>query len=180
MPFHHLAVATRDVAANHLFYSRAMGFELVKVEVRKTPEGGFAKHFFYDTGAGEMMAFWELHDPNVPDEFPTGLSVAAGLPVWVNHVAFQAAGTADLQSRLKRWLEHGYDVLEIDHGWCHSVYTTDPNGTLVEWCVTTGEFDEADREKALRALREDVEFDVGKVKIQNHEAAVEPLHRREA
>jgi hypothetical protein len=51
--------------------------------------------------------------------------------------------------------------------------------SLVEWCVTTGEFDEGDRAKALRAIREDVEFDVGKAKIQRHRAEIEPLHRRE-
>lgn len=176
MPFHHLAVATRDVAANHLFYSRAMGFELVKVEARETPEGGFAKHFFYDTGAGEMMAFWELHDAKLPDDFPTGLSEAAGLPVWVNHIAFQASSVAELQTYRKRWLEHGYDVLEIDHGWCYSIYATDPNGTLVEWCVTTGSFDEADRARALRALTQNVELDVGKVKIEHHRAERPPVH----
>ena len=83
MAFHHLAVATRDVVGNHLFYSRAMGFELVKVEARESPEGGWAKHFFYDTGGGELMAFWELHDESIGDDFPTGLSQAAGLPPWV-------------------------------------------------------------------------------------------------
>ena len=179
MPFHHLAVVTRDVVGNHLFYSQAMGFELVTVEVRKTPEGGWAKHFFYDTGSGEMMAFWELHDGSLPEKFPTGLSEAAGLPPWVNHIAFQAAGVAELQSHLKRWLECGYDVLEIDHGWCYSIYTTDPNHTLVEWCVTTGVFDEGDRAKAQRALIEEVDFDVGKAKIQHHRSRCEPLHRRE-
>jgi catechol 2,3-dioxygenase-like lactoylglutathione lyase family enzyme len=177
MAFHHLAVATRDVVGNHLFYSRAMGFELVKVEVRESPEGGWAKHFFYDTGDGEMMAFWELHGEKVPEEFPTGLSEAAGLPVWVNHIAFRSGSVAELEIHRKRWLEHGYDVLEIDHGWCHSVYTTDPNGTLVEWCVTTGEFDQDDRERALRALSEKVEFDVGKAKIERFRTEAEPVHR---
>ena len=57
MPFHHLALATRDMPAIHKFYSKAMGFDLVKVERGPTPEGGFAKHFFFDTGAGELMAF---------------------------------------------------------------------------------------------------------------------------
>jgi catechol 2,3-dioxygenase-like lactoylglutathione lyase family enzyme len=33
MGFHHLAIATKDVKATHGFYTGAMGFELVKVEV---------------------------------------------------------------------------------------------------------------------------------------------------
>ncbi|MEE4300790.1 MAG: hypothetical protein V2J24_15230, partial [Pseudomonadales bacterium] len=42
--------------------------------------------------------------------------------------------------------------LEIDHNWCRSVYTKDPNGNMVEFCLTTGSFDAADRERALAAL----------------------------
>src|SRR6266403_361614 len=60
--FHHTAFATREPAATHAFYTEAMGFELVKVEVAPTPKGGWAKHFFYDTGGGELMASWDLHD----------------------------------------------------------------------------------------------------------------------
>jgi len=41
--------ATRDVEATHRFYTEAMGFELMKVEVGKT-DGGWAKHLFYSTG----------------------------------------------------------------------------------------------------------------------------------
>jgi hypothetical protein len=32
---------------------------------------------------------------------------------------------------------HGYDVLELDHGWCRSIYVNDPGGTTVEFCCTT-------------------------------------------
>ena len=155
MAYHHLAVATRDMLAIDRFYTKAMGFELVKVEVGKTPKEGWAKHFFYETGEGELMAFWELHDDTIPEDFPTGLSKAAGLPDWVNHIAFRAEGPEDIQKRKQRWLDHGYPVLEIDHSWCYSIYTTDPNGTLVEFCITTQTFDQADRDRARRALTSD-------------------------
>ena len=70
--FHHTAFATRDPATTHAFYTEAMGFELVKVEVAPTPKGGWAKHFFYDTGGGELMAFWDLHDDTIPDTWSPG------------------------------------------------------------------------------------------------------------
>ena len=177
MPFHHLAVAARDMRAVDVFYNEATGFDLVKVELGKTPTGGWAKHFFYDTGEGEMMAFWELHDDTIPDEFPTALSTGIGLPEWVNHIAFKAADAADMEKRKQRWLEHGYDVLEIDHRWCYSIYTTDPNGTLVEFCRTTGVFDETDRAKAREALvSDDFEFEQAKPNIEFHKAEKEPAH----
>lgn len=155
MPYHHLAMATRDMRAVHRFYEEVMGFPLVKVEVARTPAKGWAKHFFYDTGGGELVAFWELHDATLRQDFPTGLSEAAGLPEWVNHLAFHAEDGDALERRALRWLEAGLDVLEIDHGWCRSVYTKDPNGTLVEFCTTTAAFEPEDRTRALEALTRD-------------------------
>ena len=76
--FHHTAFATRDPAATHAFYTQAMGFELVKVEVAPTPKGGWAKHFFYDTGGGELMAFWDLHDDTIPDTWSPAISTGLG------------------------------------------------------------------------------------------------------
>jgi catechol 2,3-dioxygenase-like lactoylglutathione lyase family enzyme len=43
MAFHHLALATNDMAATHRFYTEAMGFELVKAVVAPTPTRGWAK-----------------------------------------------------------------------------------------------------------------------------------------
>jgi len=176
MPYHHLAAATHDMRATDLFYSRAMKFDLVKVEIAKTPEGGWAKHFFYDTGAGELAAFWELHDPSLPQDFATGLSEAAGLPPWVNHIAYGARDLEDIEARKQRWLDYGYDVLEIDHNWCYSIYTTDPNGTLVEFCLTTGQFTEEDARIAREALlRDDLDFSQEPT-IQFHRTKKKPVH----
>ena len=178
MAYHHLAMATRDMRATHAFYSQAMGFDLVKVEMARTPEEGWAKHFFYETGDGQLMAFWELHDESIPEDFPTGLSRAAGLPDWVNHIAFAASNLDDIEARKKRLLEAGYHVLEIDHRWCYSIYTTDPGGTLVEFCVTTGEFSAEDRELAHRALTsDDLDFSDPPV-VKVHRSPAEPIHAR--
>ena len=62
MGFHHVAFASKDTQATHRFYTESMGFELVKTVTGKTPAGGWAKHFFYDTGGNGLIAFWEIHD----------------------------------------------------------------------------------------------------------------------
>ncbi|MBV8295493.1 MAG: VOC family protein, partial [Acidimicrobiia bacterium] len=116
------------------------------------PKGGWAKHFFYDTGGGELMAFWELHDETIPDTWSPAISTGLGLPEWVNHLAFAAADLDDLQARKQRWLDNGHDVAEIDHRWCRSVYTLDPNGILVEFCTTTKPLDDDDRRAAQQLL----------------------------
>jgi catechol-2,3-dioxygenase len=74
------------------------------------------------------------------------------LPLWVNHLAFRATSLDDLAARRQRWLDSGHDVMEIDHGWCTSIYTVDPNGILVEFCITTQAMTQADREEAMRLL----------------------------
>ena len=43
-------------------------------------------------------------------------------------------------------------VVEIDHGWCTSIYAEDPNGITVEFCCTTRAFTDADRAEALEKL----------------------------
>jgi len=152
MAFHHVAVATRDVQGNHRFYTEATGFELVKVVAAKSPEGGWAKHLFYETGGGQLIAFWDLHDDSLPKDYPTAIAAGLGLPLWSNHIAFHATDLDDIKRRRDRWLSHGHDVAEIDHGWCVSIYTTDPNGILVEFCTMTRALDENDRAEALRLL----------------------------
>jgi len=156
MGFHHVAIATRDLDATHRFYTEAMGFELVKTNVAPTgnPGGGWAKHLFYDTGDGTLIAFWELHDDTLPDAFDTAISTGLGLPEWVNHLAFDAPSLDDLGAAARRWQEAGITVIELDHGWCTSIYATDPNGVLVEFCCTTVAFTEADAAEAER-LRTD-------------------------
>jgi catechol 2,3-dioxygenase-like lactoylglutathione lyase family enzyme len=150
MGFHHVALATADLAATHAFYTEAMGFELAKAVVAGTPEGGWAKHVFYDAGDGSLIAFWELHGDYPP--VAAGLSRSVGLPDWVNHLAFRAHDDAHLDAARKRWSDLGLDVFEVDHGFCRSIYTNDTNGTLVEWCLDTRPLDETDRAEANAAI----------------------------
>jgi hypothetical protein len=100
-----------------------------------------------------LIAFWDIHDDeNVATDFEPSLSAGLGLPIWTNHLAFDAGDLDGIQSRKRRWLDNGHDVAEIDHGWCTSIYAVDPNGTLVEWCATTQAFTDADRDDAQRLL----------------------------
>ena len=154
MGFHHVALATRDTAATHDFYTNVMGFSLMKVVASPTPgeAGGWSKHFFYST-AGEgttpsgdagMIAFWEIHDEQIGDKFPVDINTHAGLPWWVNHIAFDAPTLEDLYRHRDRWRKRGHHVLEIDHDFCTSIYIRDPNENMVEFSHTTRPFTEAE------------------------------------
>lgn len=153
MGYHHLALACRDIAAIHDFYEGVMGFELVKVEVQPVQEGGWAKHFFYRMeDDSKFIAFWELHDVPGVSDIKTNLSRAAGVPDMINHISFDVSDMPGLMRRKQQWLDAGLRVLEVDHNWCYSIYTRDPNDNMVEFCLTTGKFTEEDRSAALAAL----------------------------
>ena len=168
MGFHHVALATSDLEVTHRFYTEAMGFDLAKVVVAGTPEGGWAKHAFYDTADGGYIAFWELHG-DYPT-FESGMSRAVGLPDWVNHLAFRADDDAHLEAAKKRWLDLGLDVFEVDHGFCRSIYTNDNNGTLVEWCMDVRPLDEDDRSDALAAIHDPAPELEGGASAEFHQA----------
>ncbi len=170
MGYHHLALACRDIHAIHAFYEGVLGFELVKVEVGPVPEGGWAKHFFYRMeNDSRFVAFWEMHDVPDTDGFETNLSKAAGVPDHINHIAFDVADAEDLERRRQQWLGAGLEVLEIDHNWCRSIYTRDPNDNVVEFCLTTGTFTADDRETALAAMSaKEPEFSPPPASIQQH------------
>ena len=173
MGYHHLALAAKDINALHQFYEGIMGFELVKVEVGPSPEGGWAKHFFYRMeDDSKFIAFWEMHDmPGVDDTLETNISKAAGLPDHINHISFDVHTAQELAERKQQWLDAGLDVMEIDHNWCHSVYTKDPNDNLVEFCLTTGAFTAEDREFALSQLNStEAEFSPPPASIEMHPA----------
>jgi catechol 2,3-dioxygenase-like lactoylglutathione lyase family enzyme len=178
MGFHHVALATRDTAATHRFYTEVMGFELVKVNVSPTPgdHGGWSKHFFYDTsgavgGSADsgMIAFWEIHDSQIGTDFPVDINAAAGLPWWVNHIAFDAPTYADLERHRDRWRSHGHTVLEIDHDFCVSIYIKDPSDNMVEFCHTVRDFTAVERGRAEEILRASTaDFDRHEPKVTVH------------
>jgi len=162
MGFHHVALATRDADATVAFYTGPMGFELAKVVVAPTPgHTGWARHFFFATeepgpdGADRgMIAFWELHDDAIGDAYKADLSRSLGLPSWVNHLAFDAPTLDDLEAKRDRWRRHGITVAQVDHDFCTSIYATDPNRIMVEFCTTTRAFTADERAAAPRLMAE--------------------------
>jgi catechol 2,3-dioxygenase-like lactoylglutathione lyase family enzyme len=153
---HHVAIAVKDIDATHRFYSEAMGFRLAYVEVIEQNRG-WAKHAFYETGSprDQLIAFWDLHGIMEDEDWSADISRGLGLP----------------QSRRDRWLAHGHDVLEIDHGWITSIYTEDPNGITVEFAVLTREFTEEDARTAERRLRDPKPQPASVKRIEMYKAA---------
>lgn len=152
---HHVAYATRDPEATYEFYSGKLGMPLLRTENHRQGDGYF-RHFFFDMGQGECLAFFAVSDVGEEPGFRTEISLGNGLPVWVNHLAFALDTMDELELMKKRLQNRGVERMQlIDHGWATSLYLMDPNGIMVEFCVTTdaAAFSQTE-EEALRLLRQ--------------------------
>jgi glyoxylase I family protein len=162
---HHIAFGTRDVEGTYDFYARRLGMPLVHTENHLSGRGWF-RHFFFDMGGGEYLAFFAFENIGEKPEYRTDVSTGLGLPIWINHVAFNVDGTDALDRMKERCVANDVKIeREIDHGWCRSIYLIDPNRILVEFTTTTdAEAFAMSEEEALRLLRQSpTEFGAGKL-----------------
>ncbi len=151
---HHAAYTTRDTEATYDFYSNKLGMRLLRTENHLQGDGYF-RHFFFAMGNGEAIAFFEVNGVGEEADYKTDITTSLGLPQWSNHIAFKLDTLEELDSKIEQLQANGLDeMLKLDHGWCTSVYLNDPNGIMVEFCVTTDgkEFLQTE-EEALRLLR---------------------------
>lgn len=117
--------------ATRIFYEEVLGFPLVatwcEVETVRGRERTYC-HTFFELADGSALAFFQFADPD--DENEMFLDTSASL----NHVALTTdAGTqADIAARLDA-ADHPHRT--VNHGYCRSLYTVDPDGLTVEFTV---------------------------------------------
>ena len=138
MAFHHVAYSTKDLDATRHFYEDLFGFPLVNTEFHDREEG-WIKHVFFDTGNGQCIAFFAFENIGERDDWATDVNESLGVPIFINHAAFEATEEMQEEVRTRMAAEGIEPTMEIDHGWCYSLYFLAPNQVLVELCrATTG------------------------------------------
>ncbi len=173
MGISHIALAVKDIAATHAFYTDVMGFKLVKAEVVEQ-NGGKARHLFYSTGSAndQLIAFWDLSMVPGYEDIRTDISRDLDLAPYTNHLAFAAHDRQDIEQRKQRWIDSGRDVVEIDHGWVYSIYTEDPDGIVVEFATLIKPFTAQDATSAEAVLSAgDPPLSAAKPAIKFHQGA---------
>jgi catechol 2,3-dioxygenase-like lactoylglutathione lyase family enzyme len=89
---------------------------------------GGAKHYFFDIGNGDRLAFFYCPNDELPPNFAR---IGAG-----NHIAFALDSIEELDRAEKYLKEKGVKIKSrIDHTFCQSVYFDDPNGISLELAV---------------------------------------------
>lgn len=144
---HHAAYVCRDLEQTRKFYEDIMGWPLVAAwrECDKVfgEDELYYCHLFFQLADGGALAFFQFADKRQHEKFAhygphsPFVHLALKLP--------DAAGQTELKRRLD---EAGYETLVLNHGYCVSLYVTDPNGLNLEFTV---DHPEAEKIKAKRA-----------------------------
>jgi catechol 2,3-dioxygenase-like lactoylglutathione lyase family enzyme len=132
---HHTAYVTKDQEATRAFYEDILGFPLLATWSEADELFGAVRvycHTFFGLADGSALAFFQFADQADQAMFDPPLT-----PSPFRHIAMKvdAEGQADIERRLvdAKWKPEQTYVLE--HGYCRSLYTEDPNGMLLEFTV---------------------------------------------
>src|SRR6478672_3197706 len=117
---HHLALICADPERTIRFYQDLLGFPLV--ELFENRDYGGSSHFFFDIGAGNMLAFFDFPGLGL-EPVPEGLG-------GVQHVAISV--TPETFETLKRKLDDAVVAYMGEDRAAESVYFKDPDNTQVE------------------------------------------------
>ncbi len=148
---HHTAYVTKDQEATRAFYEDVLGFPLMATWSETDELFGAERvycHTFFGLADGSALAFFQFANKEDQDLFDPEL-----LPSPFRHIALKvdAASQAELHQRLQdaQWKPEGTYILE--HGYCRSLYTEDPNGMLIEFTVDVDEVDQITTDRAADA-----------------------------
>jgi len=129
---HHNARVVKDHERTRQFYQDVIGMPLVATwaEIGQFPD--FPEriisycHTFYGLADGGALAFFGFADPDVYEVYKA--KAQSGF----NHLA--VAVSAESQAQIKQKLEHaGHKTTFIDHGYCQSLYVSDPDEMTLEF-----------------------------------------------
>jgi glyoxylase I family protein len=128
MRLHHSALRTDDMEATRQFYEDILGLPLVHtMKMAVDPTTGKATpflHCFFEMADGSMIAFFY-----VPSREKAPITPQDAFDY---HFAIKVASFDQLIAIKKRFDERNYPTAGINHGFCYSLYTRDPNKTLIE------------------------------------------------
>lgn len=151
---HHNAYVSRDLEATRRFYEDLMGFPLVATWCEADELFGKERvycHTFFGLGDGSALAFFQFANPD--DQALFGPEMP---PSPFHHIALNC--DAETQTAVKQRLTAaGYrepQMFMLEHGYCVSLYVTDPNGLIVELTVDDPRADEINQARRADAHAE--------------------------
>lgn len=142
---HHNAWVVEDQERTRHFYEDVLGMPLVQFWIEDVPfEGGVLSHAFYGMSDGSALAFFCMASPKAHEKFKSPTTEL------FNHVALKV--DRETQDRLlERINAAGYKNFSIEHGYCRSLYVTDPDGLRLEFTLDAANVEEINAVQARTA-----------------------------
>ena len=148
---HHTAYVTRDLEATRKFYEDLIGLPLVATWCEKDELFGAERvycHLFFALGDGGALAFFKFAKPEDEELFGPKMPASP-----FHHIALNVDQETQ-QGIEKRLAGAGYkepQTYVLEHGYCRSVYVTDPNGLILEFTLDTPNAEQIGRERRADA-----------------------------
>ena len=162
---HHSAYVSRDLEATRKFYEDVIGLPLIATWCESDMLFGAERtycHVFFGLADGGALAFFQFEKPEDAELFGPQMP-----PTPFHHLALKV-DRATQDAIVKRLKEAGYDEPKsfvLEHGYCRSVYATDPNGMIVEFTL-----DHPDVEKINATRRADARAELKRWLAGNHQS----------
>jgi glyoxylase I family protein len=141
---HHNAYVTNDQAATRTFYEGIIGLPLTATWREEDELFGAVRtycHTFYGLGDGSALAFFQFVNEEDQKEFGPKMPFSP-----FQHIALKV--TKEVQDQIaSRLKDAGWkpdETYVLEHGYCTSLYTSDPNGLLLEFTYDTPGIEESD------------------------------------
>ncbi len=148
---HHNAYVTRDMEATRHFYEDIIGMPLTATWCESDELFGKMRtycHCFFGLQDGGALAFFQFADQSDAEEFGPKMPSSPFHHIAVN---VDAKTQQEVEKRLRAagFVEPQMYVLE--HGYCRSVYATDPNGMILEMTADAPEVGAGAAERQAKA-----------------------------
>jgi glyoxylase I family protein len=148
---HHNAYVTSDMEATRKFYEDVIGLPLIATWSESDELFGAVRtycHCFFGLGDGGALAFFQFANPADQEQFGPKMAFSP-----FHHIALNVDAETQkaIEGRIKAagYTEPGSFVLE--HGYCRSVYVTDPNGLILEFTLDAPGADKINADRLVDA-----------------------------
>ena len=131
---HHHAYVTTDQEATRRFYEEIVGLPLVATWA-EVADGQEYCHTFFELADGGALAFFQFADEKYSEQSAPPAPFSP-----YRHVALLVDSGSQDEIR-ERAEAADVDTMTLDHGYCRSLYMSDPNGLILELTVDHPEID---------------------------------------
>ncbi len=151
---HHNAYVTSNMEATRHFYEDLLGMPLTATWCEVDELFGAQRvycHCFFSLADGGALAFFQFANPDDQKQFGPQMPFSP-----FHHIALKADATYQQQVE-GRLIAAGFEAPKmfiLEHGYCRSLYATDPNGMIIELTVDAPGMEASDADRLKNAHAE--------------------------